>query len=183
MPITMYQAMYYSMEMLTLQTINQRMDPNHCLRGLNTKDTWSNIYLLKMKIKNLHFSFAGGSENIPYLLQWVKLCIIQWRCYTSNSHQGMDPNHCLTGLNTKDREVQHISFENISKKSAHFSFVEVQTYIFLKDIQVNLHFSHFRGVCEHTIPISMCEVMSYPMEMSTLQTLTEEWTQITVLKV
>ena len=77
---------------------------------------------------------------------------------TSNSYQGMDSNHYLRGLNTKDG-VQHASFENIDKKFAFFPFWVVR---------------------EHTIPITMCQSMYYPMEMLTLQTLTKEWTQITI---
>ena len=63
-------------------------------------------------------------------------------------YQRMDPNHYLKGLNTKDGEVQHVSFET-DKKSAFFSSVgggikKLESENLLK--HPNLHFSHLWGL-------------------------------------
>ena len=46
----------------------QGMDPNHCLRGLYTKDGGSNIYLLKTEIKKISiFLIVGRSQKLKIL--------------------------------------------------------------------------------------------------------------------
>ena len=134
----MGQAMSYPMEMSTLQTLYQGMYPNHCLKGLNTKTGGGGP-------KNLHFSHLWGvqhiscenidkkiyifhiwgSKNIPYLLQWVKLCFIQCRCQHFKLLSIKGPK----SLSKRFKYQTHISFENMIKKSAFFSFVGSPTYI------------------------------------------------------
>ena len=74
----------------------------------------------------------------------------------------MDPNHCLRDINT-----EHGGPNTYLLKT------------FLKNIYVCTpqQMDRFR---EHTIPITKCQAMYDPMDMLTLQTLTKEWTQVTV---
>ena len=65
------------------------------------------------------------------------------------------------GIGERGSKKLKILKSSETSKSAFFSFVG-------------------EGVQEHTVPITMCQAMYYPMEKLTLQTLSKEWTQITV---
>ena len=105
---------------------------------------------LKHRQKSVFFSFVfvcGGLRTYHTYYNVSSYVLSNGDVNTSNSYQGMDPNHCLRGSNTKDWGSKKLKIVKSSEtsKSAFFSFVGGPTYIFWKHVKRNQHFSPLCG--------------------------------------